>query len=482
MTMHFSFGSGRGKSGGGGGSGGRPEDERPFRILVIGDFSGRSSRGVVEPLAGRAAHKVDLDALDALPGMLGTRVRLSTQSAVEIAVGSIDDLHPDAIYDNAEVFAVLRDLRARVGDPRRFERAAEEIRGWAESRGPSAEIEAKPGGGGTPETEFASMLGGALGAQPGREAQSVDALIRAMIGPYIVPDRDPRQDELIGVVEDAMSREMRAVLHCPAWQGVESSWRSLQMLVTGLELDETLELFMLDAGIEEIRAGAGGLEHALITGPLQTAGGVPWAAVVHLRAHGAEDVGALGSLGALCHRAGAPLLTGVSADLIGAGEFSGTVDPSLWGPPAEAFADLRDAPGAEAICVAAPGFLLRLPYGKGRDRIERFAFEETEAAPSHGSLLWGCGGVLVTLLLGRAFTEAGWDFEPAGAGMIDDLPVLTLDGGRGMYPCAEAWISDRAAGALAERGATALLSVQNRGAVQVGGIRSLAGGALACRW
>jgi hypothetical protein len=479
MSLHFSFGDGR-PSGGGRE---RPDDERAFRILVIADFSGRQSRGVVEPLGGRVPVRVDLDALDDLPGRLGAAVRLAEQPSVEIPIRSVDDLHPDAIYDKAAVFARLRDLRTRVGDPRRFEAAAAEVRGWAAA--PSMEIEAKPGGEATAESEFAAMLGGAIGKAPPKAHADLDALIRSMIAPYIVPDRDPRQDELIEAVEGAIAKEMRAVLHCPAWQGVESAWRSLQTLVTGLELDESLELFALDAGAGEVRAHASELEHELVTRPVQTSGGVPWAVIVHLHEHGEDDLPSLGILAAFAHRAGAPLLTGVVpvlAGVDGAEGFGGVVDHTRWGVPAEAYADLRDAPGAEAVCVCLPRVLARLPYGPRTDAVERFAFAEVESPPAHRTLLWSSGATLVALLLGRAFTEAGWSFEPAGAGSVEDLPVLPLDGGRGMYPCAEAWLSDRAAAALAERGITPLVSVQNRGEVRIAGIRSLAGGALACRW
>lgn len=475
MSMSFSFSSGPTPEG-------RPDETRPFRMLVIADFSGRGSRGVVEPLGGRRAHKVDLDALDRLPELLGARVRLMGQP-VEIEIGSIDDLHPDEIHDKAEVFTALRELRKRIADPRTFEQAAEDVRAWAaDAPSPGAQIEAKPAATSTPESEFASLLGGSRGSGSSKEAQSVDALIRQMVAPYIVPDRDPRQDELLSIVEEAIAREMRAVLHCPAWQGVESAWRSLHTLVTGMELDETLELFALDASVEELEADAASLEDLLVTKPVQTAGGVPWALVVHLHHHDGGTLGPLGVLGGLAHRAGAPLLSGVAPPLLGIESFDRSPDPAAWGAVDPAYGTLQDQPVADAICLTAPRFLLRLPYGESTDEIERFPFEEVEARPLHETLLWGNGAVLVALLLGRAFTAAGWAVHPVGGGSIDDLPVLPLDSDRGMLPNAEAWLSDRASAALAERGVTPLVSVLNRGSVQIAGLRAMSGGPLACRW
>ena len=477
MSMSFSFSSS------GRPEGERPDDTRPFRILVIADFSGRAGRGVAEPLAGRKAHKIDLDSFDSLPAKLGARVRLARQPAVEIPIASLDDLHPDEIHDKAEVFAALRELRKRAADPALFAQAAEDVKRWAdEPLAPASQIEPKPEGNATPESEFAALLGTEIGHKPTREAASVDALIRQIVGPSIVPDRDPRQDELVSIIEQAIASEMLAVLHDPAWQAVEAAWRSLHMFVTGLELDETLELFALDAAPAELVGDAPALEDVLITRPVQTAGGVPWSLVLHLEQHTPETAATLGSLATLSHRAGAPLLTGANPGMLGVEKFTGTAEPEGWAPPHETLEILRTRPEAESVCLTAPRFLLRLPYGTSTDQIERFNFEEVATQPDHDALLWGSGAVLVALLLGQAFTEIGWDLQPIGGGTVEDLPVLTFDGGNGMIPCAETWLSDRSAAALAKRGVTPLLSVQNRGAVQVAGLRSLAGGPLACRW
>ena len=43
---------------------GVPEAETPFRMLILGDFSGRGLRGERAPLAGRRPVAVDSDNLD----------------------------------------------------------------------------------------------------------------------------------------------------------------------------------------------------------------------------------------------------------------------------------------------------------------------------------------------------------------------------------------------------------------------------------
>ena len=78
-----------------------------MRILVVSDFSGRP---VAErpPLAKRPTHKVDVDTLDAVMQRIGPRLRMA---ADEIALRSIDDFHPDALFRRAALFEALRRTR-----------------------------------------------------------------------------------------------------------------------------------------------------------------------------------------------------------------------------------------------------------------------------------------------------------------------------------------------------------------------------------
>ena len=482
MSMHFSFNEGR-APGNAGSQQGRPDDDRPFRILVIADLSARASRGITEPLAGRKPIRVDLDRLDDLPGDLGAIVRLPARGGVEIALSSIDDLHPDAIYDRCELFAALRELRARARDPEKYKAVAEEVRSWANLTAPPAsQIETKPSVVATPESEFAAMLSGTVGKQPTKTAASIDTLIKQIVAPHVVPDRDPEQTELIESIEAAIASEMRAVLRDADWRRTESAWRSLHALVTGLELDESLQLFALDASTDELATHGSELEDAIVTTPAQTAGGQPWALILHLERHTPESLDALPYLATLAHRAGAVLVSGVMPETAGFSITGPNTDPGDWVEPAESFASLAESPAADAVCLVCPGMLLRLPFGRRTDEIDRFAFEELTGDPTNHDLLWASGALPVGLALGRAFTAVGWQAQPVGSATIDDLPVIPTEDGEASHPCAQVWLSDRAAASLQARGFTPLVSVQHRGAVQITSLRNIHRKPLACRW
>src|SRR6185295_14855420 len=101
------------------GAGAKPESDMPFRMLVIGDFSGRASRGVVEPLAGRRATLVDIDNLDQALARLKPEVLLARDdgNVLRITFAAFDDFHPDRIFERVPIFQKLREKREALGDP-----------------------------------------------------------------------------------------------------------------------------------------------------------------------------------------------------------------------------------------------------------------------------------------------------------------------------------------------------------------------------
>ena len=107
-----------------------------FRLAVLGDFSARANRGEVEvgeALAGRKPLAVDIDNFDQLISRLGIKLQLDIggeDGTVDVAINSIDDFHPDQLYDNLELFSHLSGLRQRLNNRATFAKAAKEVQGW----------------------------------------------------------------------------------------------------------------------------------------------------------------------------------------------------------------------------------------------------------------------------------------------------------------------------------------------------------------
>jgi type VI secretion system ImpB/VipA family protein len=440
-----------------------------LRILIVGDFSGRPAAERT-PLAQRSTQRVDVDSLDSVMRRLAPRV---AQPAGDIHFEGLDDFHPDALFARLPVFASLRQMRQRLMDPARFAQAAAEL-GSAPQASPAAGS-ANAGG-----ELLAGLLGGrpaAATASPGASpAAGLEALIRNIVSPHIVPDQGSQQAALVTSVDSAIAAEMRRVLHAPCFQALEAAWRGVQWLIASLELDEALELHLFDVSQAELLADVvaaqgqlaqTGLYRALADRWRNLPGGQGWAVLCGLYSFGPSDadIGLLAALGLIAQQAGGPFLAAGDTALA----LSDAATLAGW-------QSLRGSEAAPWLGLAAPRVLLRLPYGKRSDPCSAFAFEEFPGAPEHDQFLWGPGSLAPTLLIGRAFTAKGWDFEPGDEREIGDLPAyhFVRDGESEMQACAEDYLGEQAGQALLEAGLMPVLSHKHRNAVTVMRFQSVA--------
>jgi type VI secretion system protein ImpC len=498
MEFEFGFRAGQEK--------GRPAAEDPMRILVMGDLGGRANRGVMEigaALAARPVLKTDIDNFDERFQRIAPRLVLPLgEGSVEIGFAELDSFHPDDLYDRLEIFQALRRIRKSLLDPETFPQAAAELR----HREALEEGIAAPEEGGEPARDAPaedddSTLERLLGSAPARTTDAprpaarrgfdLDRLLRNAVAPHIVPDPDPRQDQYVQAVDDALSELMRGILHHPQYQALESTWRGVWSLVTGLETGEELELFLLDVTKEELAADLSaaegdltrtGIHKLLVEKHVETAGGRPWSAIVVDAAFGPDpgDVAALAALGAVGSRAGGPILAAASPAVLGLGTLEGAEEPREWpgaGPEGEElWQAFRECPSAPWIGVALPRVLTRLPYGEKTESIDRFDFEELGTGRGHDRYLWGNPAYSLALLLGRSFAMRGWAMEPGDHLDVEDLPAHSFveDGETKLQATAEIYLSERAADAVLARGLIPLMSYRNRNAARVARFQSVA--------
>jgi type VI secretion system protein ImpC len=464
-----------------------------FRIALLGDFSGRTSSGVPETgakLAARKPHRVDVDNLDELIARL--KVNLSVpfgeaDEAVSVPINSMDDFHPDQLVENIplleELFQLRRDLLSRAG----FDRAAKEVLSWSgetalpppvrESRGVTIATDRKL-------SDFARLTGRA----PAAEAES-DKLIRRLVGPFIVPERDSRQDALVSRVDEALSGAMRRVLHHPNFQTVEALWRGLEFLVRRIETSTRLQIVIYDISAEELAAdlAAGdnlvesGLYSLLVEQPAADANQGPLSVIAGLYQFEVTPPHAelLGRLAQLAAVAGAPFVSGAGPDFL-------MTPVKDWHPLiVQAWDALRALPASAYLGLATPRFLLRLPYGKRTDPIDAFAFEEFTRQAGLSGMLWGHPAVLVVNLLAETWLRDSKSMKIGSVATVNDLPVYVYhdtDGEQIAMPCAERMFSERQAVQVSGTGINPVLAIRGRPEVRVGGFASLGGATLAGRW
>ena len=104
---------------------------------MLGDFSGRANRGVVETgaaLARRTPIPVDVDNLDDVLGRMRLELALplgDDGETVAVPLTGLDDFHPDQLVENVALFEPLLTLRRNLGSKTGFARAAREVMGWS---------------------------------------------------------------------------------------------------------------------------------------------------------------------------------------------------------------------------------------------------------------------------------------------------------------------------------------------------------------
>lgn len=507
----------------------KPEPETPFRIVVIGDFSGRSNRAAAAgPQTSRPRPMlVDRDNFDEVMAGLGVRLSLGLGGEagpqVELRFREIEDFEPDSIYASADLFRTLRDARRRLADTSEFEKAAAELgliqRGGQAGPGsgsgaanPSMAARESPAVGEAATPDVASLTGGSLlegaleatvertraasgagGISTRRREDDLSEFLRRAVAPYAVADPHPKQQEVLERWDQAISDQMRAVLHHPDYQALEAAWRGLYLLTRRLDTGTELKVYLVDCSKDELAEdleNCGDLRQCRLAKALTDPQGdwaadPGWAVFAGLFRFDAavSDTVLLARMAVVAGYLGAPFVAEAVPSVFGCPDLSTTPDPADWRrPAAESWNALRAMPQSRHLALAAPRFLLRPPYGEETLPAEEFPFEEVSVDGAtglrHEDFLWGNPAAAIALMLGENFSRHGWDMRPGAVRELDGVSMYLYKqaGEPRQLPCAEAWLGERAADAMLDYGVLPLLARKDRDAVVLFDLRSLAAG------
>ena len=486
---------------------GRPDSDVPFRMLIMGDFSGRETkqgRADQRAPATRRPIRVDRDNIQYMLGTLDVALHspLLGDNAPSITLKFLecDDFHPDRLVHQIEPLRKLSDLRHRLANPATFPEAADEIRTWTQSR---EQADARPVTTESPrhqadvgDSPTNSLLDHILEQTPTSvhdlRPTEWQSFLQSIVTPYAIPKEHPLAQEFTAQVDAAMSQIMRTVLHHTAFQKLEAAWRGLSCVVDRLETNSQLQLYLLDLPKSALAADL--LNHddlhgtelyrLLVQETVRTPGAHPWAVVggVYTFDRTTEDVAMLERIASLCKEASAPFLTAASPAIVRCPSFGTTPDPDDWKISTTQESEqnrwdrFRHLPEAAYMGLALPRFLLRLPYGKETEPISAFTFEEMVGVPNHEHYCWGNPLFVCLVLLGQAFSESGWEMRPGTIKDIEGLPlhVYQDDAGESVTkPCAEVLFTEDTVEALLERGLMPLISFKNQDQIRLARFQSL---------
>lgn len=449
------------------------DDEALFRITVLGEFGGNIVQDYF--VAGRR-FRVDCDNLDKIFARLDARLRLpayaEASGAVDLRFQSLADLHPDELVKQVEPHLVQ--LRDRLIDPTSAEGAAAELRELLKPV-EAANAPATSSSSETNEELIARLLGRSASDQrlAAPVASAVHDLLKQIVAPDVIPSLSQRQIQLVSLADAELSSRLRQILHHPDFQALEAAWRGLDFLVRGIGEDIELDLINISKSELVQQLDIDDLAKTPIFKQLME---LRPAVVLGIYTFGVQEHTLLAGIARLANACKTAFIGGASPDLVGCSSFGSQPDPDDWieTPETEGLEALRRTSDAAHLGLATPRFLLRQPYGKSSDPIDAFPFEEMAATPVHETYLWGNPAWLWGYLLADAFAAEGWAMDLDG-GEIGGLPVYKFarEGESVVTPCAEAWLTDKAADVILSHGIVPVLSIRGRDAVRLVGLRAV---------
>ncbi len=443
------------------------DDETPFRILVLGDFSGRANRGVRQPrdIAERRVVSVDRDNFDGVLRRLAPSLRLNVNTEQEpllIEIADIDHFEPDSLYRRLPLFRALREA---LDEP------------------PPAPVKPPPPPSPPAAADVGDMLSGSLldsivegGAEASaagarRSLDPFQAYLQKLVEPHLEPKADPGQIKWRARVEQEIGDIMRTVLHHPDFQSLEAAWRGLFFLVRTVETGPNLKIHILDVSLDELMEDllstdnlrATGMYKILVEQTVRTPGAAPWAVMAGMFDFTSDVLGAniLARMALLASQAGAPFLAGARLP------WPETADES-WGV-------VRAMPEASFTGLAAPRFLLRLPYGRETVPVDAFEFEEMPADSVHEHYLWGCPSLFCAALLAESFSSEGWNMSPGSVQEMHGFPLHNYrhDDEAMMKPPSEYWMTEERLNRMLDAGLMVLVSYKNSDRIRLARFQSI---------
>lgn len=478
--------------------------EKPFCIAMMGNFGGRLGNIEKTNISDRNFIQIDRynydEVLASIAPELSLPVDPDSKDSVKVLINSLKDFIPDKLYKNVSIFARLRDIRNRLKNPDTFKQALQELEfnseedesQSSEQPQPQSTIDSSQKVCGDNLLDSIVQETESRSSQVDEGSKTSKNMVDAFIKQLATRDRknmspDPRQDELVASIDEAIAHQMRSVLHNPQFQALEAAWRGVHFMVKRIPANKKVKLYLLDISQDELASDLN-IDDATQTQLYQqfcdtSKGDISWNLIIGDYRFGADidDMLTLSQMGIIAQQAGAQFIAAADEKLVGCVSFSQTPKADNWTnkisePVSEAWTLLRKSPVARNICLALPRFMLRAPYGSKATPVKTFAFEEISESPHHEDYLWGNPAFFKAEQYARAFIESGWKMQYKNVLNTEDLPVhYYQQGGQTVVkPCAEIALTDSGASKMIVQGLIPLWSVKNSDRVHSGDFHSIA--------
>jgi type VI secretion system ImpC/EvpB family protein len=258
----------------------------------------------------------------------------------------------------------------------------------------------------------------------------------------------------IAQIDAHLNEQVNAILHHPAFQKLEASWRGLHYLVGQVVEAENVKIRVLSVSWKELVRD---LERAVEFDQSQLfrkvyneefgrPGGEPYGVLLgdyevypHPGPdHPTDDMWALGQIAGVAAAAFAPFVAGAHPAMLELTSFTELELPLDLARTLEQveylkWKALRDREDVRFLGLTMPRVLMRLPYRDNTNRADCFRFREDVSDPDRRQFLWGTAVYAFGSVVANAFADSGWPAAIRGArrgeisgGMVVGLPSYTF--------------------------------------------------------
>ncbi len=241
-------------------------------------------------------------------------------------------------------------------------------------------------------------------------------------------------DRDLATIQGLIETQLNAILHAPAFQKLEASWRGLDYLIRTKEKHATSQIFIkvlncrwkeLNKDLENlVEFDQSQLFKKIYEGGIGQAGENPFSAIVldysiHPRLdgkHAYDDMAILRGVAEVAAAAFCPVIANADPSLLGVDNFPDlkhTVDFDKVHTNLEfrAWQKFRSDPHSRFVALAMPRMLMRQPY----EEVECHNFLFSEQVTKRDDYLWGGAAFAAGEVLLNSFAESGWFVNMRGA-------------------------------------------------------------------
>ena len=294
----------------------------------------------------------------------------------------------------------------------------------------------------------------------------------------IAKDAEMMINARIAQIDHLLSIQLNEIIHNPAFQKLEGTWRGLKYLMDNSETGTGLKIRVLNVSKKELlrdiekapEFDQSNLFKKIYEEEYGVFGGAPFGALIGDYEFGKhpEDMALLEGISHVAAQAHAPFVSAAAPDLLNLENFTQLDRPrdlaKIFDSTEYAkWKSFRQSEDSRYVALCLPRTLGRLPYGKDTKPIDEFSYEEHVDGTDHSKYLWMNAAYALGTRMTNSFSQYGMCVAMRGVeggGLVEGLPVHNFytDAGDIALKCpTEVQITDRREKELADLGLAPLV-------------------------